>query len=73
MGQRVYITGRAATVSDVQRALESKAQAALRMVDAQYVGITQPAGGELRVLASVMSDQLTAEQQRYLTSWEGGT
>ena len=42
----------ATSPTGLQRALESTARAALRIVDADYVGISQPRDDELRVAVS---------------------
>jgi GAF domain-containing protein len=64
----------ATSPTDLQHALQSTAQTALRIVDAHDVGITQPREGELQVSATAMSDSLTPEQrERYEAARRGRT
>src|SRR5262245_36738875 len=52
----------ASSSTDLQHALQLTAEAGLRIVDAHFVGISQPIDGELQVRASAISVHLTEEQ-----------
>ncbi|MFN8634223.1 MAG: GAF domain-containing sensor histidine kinase [Chloroflexota bacterium] len=60
------LTAIATSPTDVQQVLDATGHAAVRLVDADMVGISLPDGDQLRPIARAYSDRLTPEQlERY--------